>query len=355
MLETVAVMLEGEVSVKERRRRWSICCESLPHQVTFDRLPSQRYQHEMGKDTLEMKSRHPHHTLGSWPLNINYIPKCCIPKTLRIPNSFFPRHQHPRNLKPKPNAPNSLLLLPRVIPNPMTNPQILLKQVLRKLIKPLVLRPQPVRSCNPTHTSHFMHIDQRPTPRKERVILPIQEHHSRYNPYIMLPSVAQLVPPFTLDDLGFVDLVDSPEVGVGFVEEDGLEDMLVVFDGCFVCAVVLSKLVLVVCAVEGHFDLPHVFGIRVRVVHWSVSAGFAILAFLFVFGKGDLLFLLFILWLGAEVRAEAGLVVFLEIFAVRVGDSDVVEEAGATEDEALFPGCCLAHDLECVVGEDAHD
>jgi len=150
------------------------------------------------------------------------------------------------------------------------------------------------------------------------------------------------VPPFTLDDLGFVDLVDSPEVGVGFVEEDGLEDMLVVFDGCFVCAVVLSKLVLVVSAVESHFDLVHIFGVGMRVIHWSIAAGFAILPFLFILGERDLLFLLFVLWFGAEIGVKAGLVVFLEIFTVGVGDGDVVEEAGATEDEALFPGCCLA-------------
>lgn len=163
------------------------------------------------------------------------------------------------------------------------------------------------------------------------------------------------MPPFTLDDLGFIDLFDSPEVGMGFVEEDGLKDMLVVFDGCFVCAVVLSELVLVVCAVESHFDLLHIFGVGMRVIHWSVAAGFTTFAFLFILGEGDLLFLLFVLWFGAEVRAEARLVVFLEIFAVGVGDGDVVKEAGATEDEALFPGCCLAQDLECVVGEDAHD
>lgn len=199
-----------------------------------------------------------------------------------------------------------------------------------------------------------MHIDQGPTPRKQRTILPIQKHHARHNPHIMLPAMAELMPPFALDDFGFVDLVDSPKVGVGFVEENGLEDVLIVFNGGFVCAVVLTELVLVIGAIKRHFDLLHVFGVGVRVIHWSVAAGFAVLAFLLVFGESDLLFLLFVLWLGAELGVEAGFVVFLEVLAVGVGDGDVVEEAGTAEDEALFPGGGLAENFEGVVCENAH-
>ncbi len=68
-----------------------VCVARVCHtRLASNRLTSQLYKHGLAKDTLEMKSRHPYYTLGSWPLNINYIPKCCTPKTLRIPNSFSP-------------------------------------------------------------------------------------------------------------------------------------------------------------------------------------------------------------------------------------------------------------------------
>ena len=85
----------------------------------------------------------------------------------------------------------------------------------------------------------------------------------------MLPAMTELVPPFSLDDSRRVDLIDGPEVGVSIIEEDGLEDVIFVGDGGFGGIVVHAELVLVVCAVEGHFDFRHVFGIGVRVVHGS--------------------------------------------------------------------------------------
>ena len=48
---------------------------------------------------------------------------------------------------------------------------------------------------------------------------------------------------------------------MGFVEEDGLEDVVVVGDGGFVGVVIQAELVLVVGAVECHFNLLHVFGV----------------------------------------------------------------------------------------------
>ena len=142
--------------------------------------------------------------------------------------------------------------------------------------------------------------------------------------------MTELVPPFAFYDFGRIDLIDGPEVGVAFVEEDGLEDVVVVGDGGFVGVVIHPELVLVVCAVEGHFDFLHVFGVGVRVVHGSETGWFAIWAFAFVFGEGDLFFLLFVLGFGAEVGVEMGFVVLLEVLGVGVGDGDVVEEFGAS-------------------------
>lgn len=115
----------------------------------------------------------------------------------------------------------------------------------------------------------------------------------------MLPAMAQLVPPFSLDDGRRVDLIDGPEVRVAVVEEDGLEDVVFVGDGGFGGVVIHAELVLVVGAVEGHFDFGHIFGVGVRVVHGSEAWGFAVGTFALVFGKGDLVFLLFVFWFGA--------------------------------------------------------
>ena len=144
-------------------------------------------------------------------------------------------------------------------------------------------------------------------------------------------------------------------MALAFVEEDRLEDVLLVRDGSFVGGMVHAELMLVVGAVKGHFDLLHVFRVRVRVVHGSVSARLTVLAFFFVFGKGDLLFLLLVLRLGAEVGVEVRFVILRKVFAVRVGDGDVVVEVGSTEDELLAPGSGFAEKLESIVGENAHD
>lgn len=118
----------------------------------------------------------------------------------------------------------------------MTNQQILLQQLLRKVVKNLILSPQPPRRRDPTHARHLMHIHQRPTARERRPGGParfIDEHHIRHDAHIMLPAMPELMPPFAFDNLGFVDLVNGPEVGIGLVEEDGLEDVVFVGDGGF--------------------------------------------------------------------------------------------------------------------------
>lgn len=89
---------------------------------------------------------------------------------------------------------------------------------------------------------------KRPTPGKPRAILPIDPHHARDNPRIVLPAMTQLMPPFLFDDLVGGNFVDGPGVAVGGVEEDGLEDVGFVGDGGGRGGVVLTELVLVVCA-----------------------------------------------------------------------------------------------------------
>ena len=143
----------------------------------------------------------------------------------------------------------------------MANQQILLEQILRKVVEDLILGPQPIRSRNATHTRHLVHVDQRPAPGEPGAVLAVDEHHPRHDADVMLPAMAELMPPLAFDDFRFVDLVDGPKVFVSFIEEDGLEDVLLVGHGRFVRVMVHAELVLVVSAVKGHFYLCHIFGV----------------------------------------------------------------------------------------------
>lgn len=244
----------------------------------------------------------------------------------------------------------------------MTDQQILLQQILGQIVKNLVFGPQPIRRRDPAHARHFVHVHQRPRARESGVRVAagtVDEHHVRDHPDIVLPAVAELVPPFAFDDFGFVDVVDGPEVGMRFVQEDGLEDVVFVRHGRFVGGGrggrVLTELVLVVGAIEGHLDLPHVFFVAVGVVHRSVSARFVLRSWFLVLGECDLLFLLFGLGLGAEFIAVYGLKVLLEVGAVGMGDGDVVKEFGAAKNEAFFPIRGFVQEFLRIIGKDAHD
>lgn len=122
-------------------------------------------------------------------------------------------------------------------------------------------------------------------------------------------------------------------------------------------AVVLihAKLVLVVRAVEAHFDLLRIRGVGMRVIHWTIAGGLVVDTFGFVLGEGNLLFLGFRLRFGAEGGVKLGLVDVIEVGGVAVGDGDVIVEAGASKDEFLLPGRCSAEESFGVVGKDAHD
>lgn len=90
--------------------------------------------------------------------------------------------------------------------------------------------------------------NERPTPRKPRFILPINKHHPRHNSRIMLPAMSKLMPPFLLNHLVGRYLVDGPVFTVRIVKEYTLEDVRLVWDGGCRGGVVLSELMLVVCA-----------------------------------------------------------------------------------------------------------
>ena len=197
--------------------------------------------------------------------------------------------------------------------------------------------------------------DQCPCRGEPSVVLAVDEHHAGNDTDVVLPPVTQLMPPFAFDDFAFVDLVNSPEIPVGLVEEDGLKDVLVVRNRRLIGIVVHAELMLVVGAVECHFDFFPVLWIGVCVVHGSVARGLAVGTGGLVFGELDLVFLLAVLGLGCKVRVEVGFKVFFKILAVAVGDGDVVEETGTAQDKLFFPGGRLAQEFQRIIGKDGHD
>ena len=249
----------------------------------------------------------------------------------------------------------SLHFLSTVVPHPVADPEILLEQILSKVIESFILRPEPIRRRDAAHARHLVHVDQRPAAGEEGVVFAVDEHHAGHDAHVVLPAVAELMPPFALDDLGLVDFVNGPEVRVGFVEEDGLEDVVFVGDRGFVRVLVHAELMLIVGAVERHLDLVHVFGVGMCVVHRSVPRRLSVLSFLFVLREGDLFFLLLVFGLRAEFRVEACLVILFKVLGVGVGDGDVVKEASATENELLAPSGGPAEKLFRIISEDTHD
>ena len=181
-----------------------------------------------------------------------------------------------------------------------------------------------------------------PGASKVGMVLAVDKHHVRHDPYVMLPPVPQLMPPLLLDDLALVDIVNRPEMPVGLVQENGLEHVLPVRYRRLIGVMVHPELMLIISAVERHFDLHWVFGVGMRVVHWSEARGLAAGTGYLVLGETDLVLLILRLGLCAEVAGEMSGVVFGKVGGVRMGDGDVVEEAGAAEDELFLPGGGLA-------------
>lgn len=50
----------------------------------------------------------------------------------------------------------------------------------------------------------------------------LEKHHTWHDADVMLPAVAELMPPVELDDFGLIDAVDGPKITLSFIEEDGL-------------------------------------------------------------------------------------------------------------------------------------
>ena len=116
-----------------------------------------------------------------------------------------------------------------------------------------------------------------------------------------------------------------------------------------------AELVLVVGAVERHLDLPRVGSVRMRVVHGAITALFAILPFGLVLGEVDLLLLGLGLGFSAQFGLEAGFIVLVKVFGIRVSDGDVVEKLGTPEHKFFFPCRRLSQQFLRVVSEDGHD
>lgn len=175
--------------------------------------------------------------------------------------------------------------------------------------------------------------NQSPRPSKISILLPINKHHPGYHPHIMLPPMSQLMPPFLLNNLALVNLVNSPQMSIILIKKNRLEDVILIRDRRgFVVPIARfgAKLVLVIGAVECHFDFGWVFRVGMGVVHGSKAAWFAVVAAGFGFGEFDHFLLRFGFGVCAEIVFEAGFVVLFEVFAVRVGDGDVVVESGAS-------------------------
>lgn len=105
---------------------------------------------------------------------------------------------------------------------------------------------------------------QCPRSGEKGIVTSLQKHHTRHDLQIMLPAVAQLMPPVALDDLVLVNAVDCPEIAFPLIEKDCLVYGLGLR---FWRTARLLELVLVVAAVEGHFYQSRVMLIRVSVVH----------------------------------------------------------------------------------------
>ena len=167
--------------------------------------------------------------------------------------------------------------------------------------------------------------------------------------------MSQLMPPLLFNHFTLVNLINRPQMPIALIQENALENMILVRYGGFVRIMIQSELMLVVGAVERHLDLVRILGVGVRVVHGPIPRGLIVRSRPLVLGERDLVFLLLGLRLRAQLRVKARLEIFLEVVAIRVSDSDVVEEACAAENEFLFPGGRFAEQLLGVIGQDAED
>ena len=95
-----------------------------------------------------------------------------------------------------------------------------------------------------------MHINKRPGSSKPCPVFAVDEHHAWYNPDIVLPPMAELMPPLTFNDLALVDLINGPQVALRLVKKDRLEDVPVELYWRLISIVIHSELMLVVRAIK---------------------------------------------------------------------------------------------------------
>ncbi len=126
--------------------------------------------------------------------------------------------------------------------------------------------------------------------------------------------------------------------------------MLLMRYRCFIHIMIHPELMLIISTVERHLNLHRIFGVRVRVIHRPEARGLTTGTRDLVLGETDLVCLVFGFGLCAQIVGEVRGVVFGEVGGVGVSDGDVVEEAGAAENEFFFPCRCFAKQLFRVVG-----
>ena len=84
----------------------------------------------------------------------------------------------------------------------------------------------------------------------------------------MLQSVAKLMRPFPSDDFRRIYLIPCPHIFLLFIQKNRLEDMFLQGTRLAACAKTLSKLMLIVRAIEFHLALIRIRLERVGEVHW---------------------------------------------------------------------------------------
>jgi len=163
------------------------------------------------------------------------------------------------------------------------------------------------------------------------------------------------MPPLLLNDLALINLVYRPEMPVLLIQEYRLEDMILVGYRRLIRTVVNSKLMLIVRNIKCHLNLVHVFRVGMRIVHRTESRGFVTRSRSLVLGKSYHVLLLLRLRFSAKLGVKMRFEILLEVLAVGVGDSDIVEECCTTEYELLLPSGDFAEKLFGVVGEYAEN
>lgn len=160
--------------------------------------------------------------------------------------------------------------------------------------------------------------------------------------------MAKLVPPIPFDHFRLFDFVEGPQVLLLLVQKDCLIYRLIAPRFLLIRGL---ELVLIVTAIEGHFNQAGVGLISIGVVHWLVGAASSRLTL----GECDLFLLIIALGFRAEVWFKVGFVVFLEVILVCVRNGEVVVEGCTAENEPFTPGRRFSEYGQGIIGKNAED